>query len=103
MAAQLQKTFQCMNCNADIKLQRKDDDSGWLRFELDGHTPHKCAAVAAPDKAGTSTTTTTIPKRQQQSVIDLEHKIDNLSNQVTILSERVKQLVKLLEARNEND
>jgi hypothetical protein len=37
--AQLQKTYQCLTCKADIKLARKDDNSGWDKFNLDG-TPH---------------------------------------------------------------
>jgi hypothetical protein len=35
----LQKTYQCLTCKADIKLARKDDNSGWDKFNLDG-TPH---------------------------------------------------------------
>jgi hypothetical protein len=36
---QLQKTYPCLTCKADIKLARKDDNSGWNKFNLDG-TPH---------------------------------------------------------------
>jgi hypothetical protein len=41
-AAQLQKPFTCYGCGQEIKLQRKDDNSGWIRFEADGHTQHRC-------------------------------------------------------------
>lgn len=36
-----QKQFKCFDCKNEVKLQRKDDDSGWLRFNLD-NTPHNC-------------------------------------------------------------
>lgn len=42
MTVQPQKPFTCFNCKKEIKLQRKDDDSGWLRFEADGVTIHNC-------------------------------------------------------------
>ena len=42
MRQQLQKPFTCFGCKQEIKLQRKDDDSGWIRFEADGHTIHNC-------------------------------------------------------------
>ena len=42
MTVQPQKPFTCFNCKKEIKLQHKDDDSGWLRFEADGVTIHNC-------------------------------------------------------------
>lgn len=40
---QLEKQFNCFDCKNQIKLKRKDDDSGWLRFNLDG-TEHNCTS-----------------------------------------------------------
>ena len=39
-----------MTCQADIKLQRKEDNSGWLRFEVDGHTIHRCKSKKQPQQ-----------------------------------------------------
>lgn len=35
----MDRTFPCLTCQATIRLQRKDDNSGWNRYNLDG-TPH---------------------------------------------------------------
>jgi hypothetical protein len=76
MAQTLDKTFPCMTCGADIKLQRKDDDSGWNRFNLDG-TVH----VDAKKKSSPPTT--------QQQTGQLEAKIDTLITEVRALREEI--------------
>jgi hypothetical protein len=35
----LEKTFECFTCKQPVKLERKPDNSGWLKTNLDG-TPH---------------------------------------------------------------
>ncbi len=78
-----------MTCQQDIRLQRKDDNSGWLRFELDGVTTHKCQRKKKePSSTNTNNTSS--------SMTELEHKIDRLS-------EQIKHLAELLEARNQNE
>jgi hypothetical protein len=34
--AAMEKVFSCMSCGESIKLERKPDDSGWLKWNLDG-------------------------------------------------------------------
>jgi hypothetical protein len=34
--AAMEKLFSCMSCGEKIKLERKPDDSGWLKWNLDG-------------------------------------------------------------------
>lgn len=38
---QLQKPFEGLSCHQQNKTARKDDNTGWLRFEMDGVTEHK--------------------------------------------------------------
>ena len=40
VAQQLDKTFPCLTCKQNIRLARRDDNSGWLKYNLDG-TEHK--------------------------------------------------------------
>ena len=39
--AAMQKVFKCLNaeCKQDIRLERKPDNTGWIKTNLDG-TPH---------------------------------------------------------------
>ena len=34
--ATMEKVFKCLSCGADIRLGRKQDNSGWNKFNLDG-------------------------------------------------------------------
>jgi hypothetical protein len=34
--AALEKVFNCLTCGAQIRLERKADNSGWLKYNLDG-------------------------------------------------------------------
>jgi hypothetical protein len=34
--AALEKVFNCLTCGQEIKLERKPDNSGWYRWNLDG-------------------------------------------------------------------
>jgi hypothetical protein len=66
------KTFACMSCGQQIKLQRKDDDSGWNRYNLDG-TPHVDQKKSFPSSK-------TLEKLEV-----LERKLDTLLNEVNRL------------------
>lgn len=37
--AAMEKVFKCLTCRKDIRLERKPDNSGWNKFNLD-NTPH---------------------------------------------------------------
>ncbi len=34
--AALEKIYNCLSCGQEIKLERKPDNSGWFRYNLDG-------------------------------------------------------------------
>jgi len=74
--AQLEKVFQCLTCKQDIKLARKDDNSGWLRFNLDG-TPH----VDEKKKSNNST-----------QIAELTKQVSELKDTVHILVSQIQQL-----------
>ena len=76
--AALQKTYQCLTCHQDIRLERKPDDSGWLRYNLDG-TPHIDSKKNFPPKTA-------------EKVEQLERKIDTLIAQIQMLRSEFKEL-----------
>lgn len=70
--ATMEKTFLCLTCRQEIKLERKADNSGWNKFNLDG-TEHKHE------------------KKQQGS--QTYQKVEELTTQITQLRSEVKDLV----------
>ena len=34
--AAMDKVFKCLSCGADIRLERKQDNTGWNKYNLDG-------------------------------------------------------------------
>lgn len=74
--AALEKIYNCMSCGAEIRLERKPDNSGWLRWNLDG-SEHIDAKK----------------KPKQQAVVDNGQKITDLANQVRDLKETVNILI----------
>jgi hypothetical protein len=73
-----------MTCHAQIKLERKPDNSGWIRWNIDG-TPHE---HHTPKKS--------FPQQQQsktaEKVEQLERKIDTLIAQIQMLRSEFKEL-----------
>ena len=80
--AVLEKLYPCKACKGDIRLQLKDDDRGWLRFEPDGRTVHDCPA--------TTKKKTSVGGRTGEYA-RLEAKIDALTAEVKALRQEVKQ------------
>ena len=78
--AALEKTFPCMTCQATIKLERKPDNSGWIRWNLD-NTPHE----HPPKKFAQSSKTL-------EKVEQLEKKVDLLIVQIQMLRSDFKEL-----------
>ena len=77
--AALEKTFPCMTCQATIKLERKPDNSGWIRWNLD-NTPHEHAKKSFPQN------------KTAEKVEALEKKIDTLIAQIQMLRSEFKEL-----------
>jgi cell division protein FtsB len=74
--ATLQKTFECLTCKQDIKLARKEDNSGWDKFNLDG-SPH----VHPPKK-----------NQQHAQIQTLADEVGELKAQIKILISQVQML-----------
>ena len=73
-----QKTFPCLTCKQEIRLQRNDTDSGWLKFNLDG------SAHVHEKKSFQSSKTA-------ESISRLESKIDALVTEVKALRSELKK------------
>ena len=93
----LDKTFKCLTCQADIKLQRKDDDSGWNRYNLDG-TPHvdvkkkqQVQRSQEPPRQQVAGETRAVP---QTSTLSLNHVVASLAQEVSVLSNKIDSLQK---------
>ena len=94
MAAQLEKVFQCLTCKQDIKLARKDDNSGWIRYNLDGtlHIDERKKKLQQQQPQPTTTTTTTAV------TVDSGPQIAELAKQVSELRETVNVLISQIQS-----
>jgi len=81
MAQVLEKLFPCKACNNNIRLQRKDDDSGWIRYEADGQTLHNCPAAKKKFQGSSKTL---------EKLESMEKKIDLLISEVQALRQELK-------------
>lgn len=89
--AAMQKTFKCLTCQQDIKLERKPDNSGWNKFNLDG-TPHidqkkkqqqQAQKPTATQVQQTSPTPTTTTASNNNS--------DNITNEINQLKAEIRE------------
>jgi hypothetical protein len=77
--AALEKVFSCMTCGAQIKLERKSDNSSWIKYNLDGsqHVDERKSK-----------------KQQPQAVtVDNDKQIAELTKRVFELKETVNVLI----------
>jgi stress response protein SCP2 len=84
LMAAMQKVFKCLSCSSDIRLERKPDNSGWIKTNLDG-TPHVHDNKKGAG-AGTSET--------QQQLTAMSEQIKILIAQVQLLRSEIKELKK---------
>jgi hypothetical protein len=86
------KTFTCFKCGKTIKLRRKADNSGWIRFDLDGATTHECEKKKKqPEQSPPQT-----PPSAAAALIQKEPPtvaIADLADQVSELKSQIKSLV----------
>jgi hypothetical protein len=105
----MSKIFKCLTCGEDIKLQRKDDDSGWNRYNIDGtpHSDQKKYKSSISDKKEEQQQPQQVqvpPAQAVQQVSDapqiatladivtkLERRIDSLSEEVRVLAIEVQK------------
>jgi ribosomal protein L35 len=84
MAQVLSKEYNCLTCSAPIKLQRKNDNSGWIKYNLDGtkHIDVKKSTKQQQQQQG-----------QQVVSVDNGQHIAALAEQVKDLKETVNVLI----------
>jgi hypothetical protein len=80
MAQVLAKEYECLTCKAPVKLERKADNSGWIKWNPDG-TEHIHPKKNFPQQSKTL-----------EKVEQLERKIDTLIAQIQMLRSDVKEL-----------
>jgi hypothetical protein len=79
MAQVLDKTFECLTCKAPVKLERKSDNSGWIKWNPDGSVHEH------PKK-------NFLQSKTAEKVEHLEKKIDLLIAQIQMLRSDFKEL-----------
>jgi hypothetical protein len=82
MGQVLEKIFQCKSCGKDIRLQRNGDDSGWIKFEVDGVTLHSDEKKLFK------------PSQTLQAVQSLTKLVEELNTKVNTLTTEVAELRK---------
>ena len=89
--AAMQKVFKCLNTNClqEIRLERKADNSGWIKTNLDG-TPH----VHDNKKGARAERTESAQQQQQQQLTAMSEQIKILITQVQLLRSEIKELKK---------
>jgi len=87
----LEKTFSCLTCRHEIKLQRKDDNSGWLKFNLNG-TPHEHENKKQQPQTVTAPSTTPTTPSTAADITKLEAKMDAMMAEIKILRMAVDEL-----------
>ena len=78
----LEKTFQCLSCGQEIKLECKDNR--WLRWNLDG-TPH------VDERKKSNNNSSTQIANLAKKVETLESKLDTLIAQIQMLRSEIKK------------
>jgi hypothetical protein len=82
--ATMEKIFKCLSCQKDIRLERKPDNTGWNKFNLDGsahiHEKKTAAVRSGPTSA------------QQQQLTAMSEQIKILITQVQLLRSEIKEL-----------
>jgi hypothetical protein len=83
---QFKKLFDCMTCGAQIKLSRKPDNSGWLRYNLDGVTEHKCQkSEKKQEEQQEQGQSSPSPLTVYEQLIKIQKKLDHLQQTVELV------------------
>jgi hypothetical protein len=86
----LAKEYECLTCHKPIKISKIDNPAPnqkkkWLKFELDGVTPHKCIAKKQ-NQQQTSTTATSDMSREITAIkahlLGLVSRVDSIEQQM---------------------
>ncbi len=85
--ATMEKIFKCLSCSSDIRLERKPDNTGWLKYNLDG-TEHK-DEKQQQYKSNNNNNGAQI-EALTKKVETLESKVDTLIAQIQMLRSELK-------------
>jgi len=84
--ATMERVFPCLTCKKEIRLERKADNTGWNKFNLDGS-----AHIHENKKSNNNTTSSSTQVAELTKKVEtLESKIDTLIAQITMLRSEVK-------------
>lgn len=83
--AAMDKVFKCLSCGADIRLERKQDNTGWNKYNLDGS-----AHVDEKKKGGDNATAEKIAQLSEE-VKGLKETVGILVAQITALRSELKK------------
>jgi hypothetical protein len=83
--AAMQKVFKCLSCSSDIRLERKQDNSGWIKTNLDGsaHIHEKKTTAVRAERTESA-----------QQLTAMSEQIKILIAQVQLLRSEIKELKK---------
>jgi uncharacterized coiled-coil DUF342 family protein len=85
--ASLEKVFNCLTCGAQIRLERKADNSGWLKYNLDG-SDH------VDEKKNKNSQT-------QQQIAELTKQVSGLNETVKVLISQIQSLRSEVKSKRE--
>lgn len=88
-STQLEKTYDCLTCKAPIKLARKEDGTGWEKFNLDG-SPHTHPAKKVQQQQQQQFQRSELADLQDE-VSELKAQIKNLITQVQMMRQELKK------------
>ena len=84
--AALEKIYACLSCGAEIKLERKPDNSGWIKYNLDG-TKHMDTKKSTKPQA-----VTTVDNGLQLQIEALTNQVKELRETINILISQIQML-----------
>jgi hypothetical protein len=85
--AALEKVFSCLSCGKEIKLERRADNSGWNKFNLDGSAHIDERKKSTNINNSNSTQISELTKQ----VSELKETVKILVSQITMLRGELKK------------
>jgi hypothetical protein len=82
----MDKTFPCLTCKQEIRLERKQDNSGWNKYNLD-NSPH--VHEKKQQQQGSSSRTYQRVEELSKQVSDLKATVNILISQIQMLSSEI--------------
>ncbi len=93
------KTFTCFKCGKSIKLRRKADNSGWIRFDLDGATTHECEKKKKQPEQSSPAAALIQKEPPTVAIADLADEVAELKSQIKSLVTQIELILHELQKR----